>query len=222
MDVFSPALCRGGRSSEWRRLHQSHLPGATCLRAERYKLMVITLLRPSLVLRLRHKGLCENNDSVADLKGGKSEPSACILKALTSVVKVLRAVGGRGPHAAETKPAQSNIWLCVFSPPSASSAPRNAAHVGLRCERRPVRNGTWVTSTFEHEAGFCLRPQRSIFTQPVVPCLHCPRLLATRPYSHVCPFIHRAIFTYEGYTSKLKLADSGGKGAERIACERCI
>lgn len=31
---------------------------------------LLCLLRPSLVLRLHHKGLCENNDSVADLKGG--------------------------------------------------------------------------------------------------------------------------------------------------------
>lgn len=63
--------CQRGRGFERRWQHQSHwLPGATCVLAKRYKLMVITLLRLSLVLRRLHKGPCENNDSVAGLKVG--------------------------------------------------------------------------------------------------------------------------------------------------------
>lgn len=178
--VFTCALSRG-RGSERRRLHQSHLPGATCLRAERYKLMVIMLVEAlPAFLRLHHKGLCENNDSVADLKGagGESEPSACILKALTSVVKVPRAWRGGGC----TRPRQSPL---SHTSGSACSCLRvgllrheTQNMWGAQASAALVRNGT--TSTFEHEVGFCHREAFSLclcvllclyFTcSPIRPC----------------------------------------------------
>lgn len=222
-DVFSPAPCRRGRSFERRRLHHSHLPGAICLQAKRYKLMVIMQLRPSLVLRWHHKGPCENNDSVADLKGGKSEPSTRCFKSAGVRHKLAGTRRGgwlRQSPLSQTSGSVCSCLRCVFC------TTRRRTHED-QSERGLVRNGDMCRKkTIEHVAGFCHRPPRSLFFSLTLTLNTCP------PLAHV----HVRLFSFTGQCSHMKdtptnlnwrtlevrrgwSGDEGGFG--NSLCQRC-